>query len=102
MDPFGGAQGTSKYSQKVIELLLKRDRSYLSELLGTEIPSNATVDTVCAIIANQSQADKNAHVSSIYKCKCGSKMVTLREVQIRSADEGSTIIHVCNECGNKW
>ena len=91
-----------KYSREVIKLLLERDRSYLSELLGTEIPSNATVDTVCAIIVNQSQVDKNAHVSSIYKCKCGSKMVTLREVQIRSADEGSTIIHVCNECGNKW
>ena len=91
-----------EYSREVIKLLLERDRSYLSELLGTNIPSNATVDTVCAIISNQSQADKSAHVSSIYKCKCGSKMVTLREVQIRSADEGSTIIHMCNECGNKW
>ena len=91
-----------KYSREVIKLLLERDRPYLSELLGTDIPSDATVDTVCAIISNQTQDDKSSHVSSIYKCKCGSKMVTLREVQIRSADEGSTIVHICNECGNKW
>ena len=91
-----------EYSRKVIKLLLERDRPYLSELLGTKIPSDATVDTVCTIIADQGKVDQNFHVSSIYKCKCGSKMITLREIQIRSADEGSTIVRMCNGCGNKW
>lgn len=90
------------YSRAVIKLLLKRDKAYLSELLGTEVPADATVDTVCTIIDSQSQASDKKHISSIYRCKCGSKMVVLREIQLRSADEGSTIIHICKECGNKW
>lgn len=90
------------YSRRVIGLLIKRNRRYLSELLGTQIPDDATVDTICAIIADQNLDPKTVHESSIFVCKCGSKLVSLREVQIRSADEGSTIVHLCNECGNKW
>lgn len=90
------------YSRKVIELLLMRDRAYLSELLGEDLPANATVDTVCQMMADKDLAKGKDHMSSIYVCKCGSNMVILREVQLRSADEGSTILHICKACGNRW
>ena len=91
------------YSRKVIELLLQRNRRYLSRLVGEEVPQSATVDTVCAIIAYRSRANEIVHESSIYTCgRCGSKRVVTREAQLRSADEGSTIVHMCNGCGNRW
>ena len=91
-----------EYSREVIGLLLERNRPYLEELLSTVLPANATVDTVCQIIADKDCAGEDNHVSSIYTCKCGSKRVVLREVQLRSADEGSTILHTCEACGNRW
>jgi len=91
-----------EYSRKVIKLLLERDRAYLSRLLGVAVPENATVDAICTIIADRDRAPEKDHVSSIYRCRCGSKRVVLREAQMRSADEGSTIVRVCIECGNKW
>ncbi|KAK5998654.1 DNA-directed RNA polymerase I subunit RPA12 [Cladobotryum mycophilum] len=33
--------------------------------------------------------------------KCGGDEVTYTNVQLRSADEGSTIIYMC-QCGNSW
>jgi DNA-directed RNA polymerase subunit M/transcription elongation factor TFIIS len=91
-----------QYTRAVVKWLLEHDRDYLSRLLGVELSPGATTDTVCAMIANHNQASVRSHVSSIYVCKCGSKMVVSREVQLRSADEGSSILHTCGECGHTW
>lgn len=40
--------------------------------------------------------------SLFYQCKCGSKEIKIREKQMRSLDEPSTIIMRCVKCGNKW
>ena len=90
------------YSRAVIKLLLERDRAYLSELVGADVPESATVDMVCMMITDSKGREKIGHVSSIYRCKCGSNNVVLREVQTRSADEGSTVLHVCKNCGHAW
>ena len=90
------------YTRKTVKLLLERDRAYLSELVGQPIHKDTTVDEVCEIIADQNKADTTSHASSIYKCRCGSNLVVVREVQLRSADEGSTIVHICKSCGHKW
>ncbi|KAI0155011.1 hypothetical protein GGR57DRAFT_502196 [Xylariaceae sp. FL1272] len=34
--------------------------------------------------------------------KCGNNEVKFSAVQLRSADEGSTIFYTCVKCGNKW
>jgi DNA-directed RNA polymerase I subunit RPA12 len=34
--------------------------------------------------------------------KCGSDDARYYELQLRSADEGSTIFYTCQQCGNKW
>lgn len=39
----------------------------------------------------------------LYKCsKCGSRKVISNEMQVRSADEGTTVFCTCSNCGNKW
>ncbi|KAK8052141.1 hypothetical protein PG993_003526 [Apiospora rasikravindrae] len=34
--------------------------------------------------------------------KCGGNDITFAAVQLRSADEGSTIFYTCKKCGNKY
>ncbi|KXJ95259.1 transcription factor S-II-domain-containing protein [Microdochium bolleyi] len=34
--------------------------------------------------------------------KCGETNVRYSAVQLRSADEGSTIFYTCGDCGHKW
>ena len=72
-----------QYTRAVVEWLLEHDRAYLSRLLGAELAPDATADSVCAMIANHNQAPERLHISSIYRCRCGSKMVVSREVQLR-------------------
>ena len=98
------------YSKKTIELLLERDRNYLREILldicssPNDVPGelDLNMDNVSAIIANQRHSITKMHKSSIYKCTCGSNNVITREAQTRSADEGSTVLCVCNNCGRSW
>lgn len=94
------------YSRKTICLLLERYPEYLREILsklGIDLDvSKASTDSISAAIADRKQAETARHESSIYVCKCGSKSVVTREVQTRSADEGSTIVHICTECGKSW
>jgi len=99
---------TDDYSRKTIALLLERNRSYLVKILEHITPDSIpaeielNIDNVSAIIANQNVRGNKLHKSSIYKCRCGSDAVITREVQIRSADEGTTIVHMCKKCGNRW
>lgn len=103
-----------EYSRKTIELLMQRHPAYLKELLskigidldvGSSInQSKIGLDAVCSAISDRSHAEKSAagHESSIYTCDCGSRYVITREVQTRSSDEGSSILHICTECGKKY
>lgn len=34
--------------------------------------------------------------------KCGGQEATYFEMQLRSADEGSTVFYTCKSCGHKW
>lgn len=71
--------------------------------LGINIDvSNASLDSISAAIVDQRLAEKARHESSIYICECGSKSVVTREVQTRSADEGSTIVHICTKCKKRF
>ena len=96
------------YSRKTVELLKERHPAYLKELLskigiGLDVGSS-TADAICSAIYDRSHAEKSTadHESSIYTCDCGSRCVITREVQTRSSDEGSSILHICTECGNKY
>ena len=41
--------------------------------------------------------------STLYKCRqCGRKETTVRSVQMRSLDEGETLVIKCVWCGYKW
>jgi len=93
-----------EYSKSTIRLLLKRDESYLREILAEisgrkDIPMELDVDIVCAIITTRRPLQQKHIKSSIYTCKCGSNDIRIREVQTRSADEGSTIFYICMRCG---
>lgn len=96
------------FSRKTIQLLLERHPAYLKELLskiGIDLDvGSSTADDICLAIYNRSHAEKSApgHESSIYVCDCGSRYVITREVQTRSSDEGSSILHICTECGKKY
>jgi DNA-directed RNA polymerase subunit M/transcription elongation factor TFIIS len=93
------------YTRKTIELLFKRYPDYLEEILRDQLGvqvnvSKETPESIALIIQNQNQGSFFSHKSSIYKCKCGSNNVVTREIQNRSADEGSTILHICQSCGH--
>lgn len=95
------------YSKSVIELLIIKNKEYLINILqnlGIEVAnsSSLTTESVCALLEDRKNENRTFHKSSIYTCKCGSNLVIVRETQMRSADEGSTIIHLCRECGNMW
>jgi DNA-directed RNA polymerase subunit M/transcription elongation factor TFIIS len=95
------------YTLSTVKLLLERDRSYLMEILdklGIDVHENEaiTAENIVKLISNQDEQKPVAHESSIYVCKCGSRSVTTKEVQLRSADEGSSIINFCRTCGHKW
>lgn len=98
-----------EYSLKTIKLLLQTNKMYLHSILlkySTNVPDPEylTEDNVVKIIngiGNKSQISDKAKLS-IYLCKCGSNDVVAREVQLRSLDEGSSIIFICKSCGNRW
>jgi DNA-directed RNA polymerase subunit M/transcription elongation factor TFIIS len=90
-----------------VQLLLEKDREYLAEILSdlgirVERTDDLTVDKVCALMSNQTSSQIDPRESSIYKCSCGSRFITVREVQMRSADEGSAVVCMCRACGRKW
>lgn len=95
-----------EYTKKTVELLLKRYPEYLAEMLSSR---GITIDlqkdnaeSITAMIAHRTHAEVKHHESSIYTCKCGSNFVVTREVQTRSSDEGSTIVHICEKCGHTY
>ena len=93
---------------------MERHPAYLEELLskmgiGLDVrscinQSKIGLDVICSAISDRSHAEKSGsdHESSIYTCDCGSRYVITREVQTRSSDEGSSILHICTECGKKY
>lgn len=94
-----------EYSQKTIQLLLDSDKPYLKQLLNDlSIETDDLSDSkeIGQLLENQKDITSKMHKSSIFTCRCGSSHVITREMQLRSSDEGSTIIHLCLECGNKW
>ena len=97
-----------EYSRKTVVLLKERHPAYLKELLskiGINLDvGSSTADAICSAISDRSHAEKSTagHESSIYTCDCGSRCVITREVQTRSSDEGSSILHICTECGKKY
>lgn len=41
--------------------------------------------------------------STLYRCRqCGKKETTIRSVQMRSLDEGESLVICCQYCGYKW
>lgn len=95
-----------EYTKKTVELLMERYPDYLVQILSSQgITIDLRTDTassITAMIAHQNHAEIKHHISSIYTCKCGSNSVVTREVQSRSSDEGSTIVHICEKCGNTY
>lgn len=92
------------YSQKTLQALLVEDKAYLQELLqelGIQI-TNQTAEEIGKLLDTQRSDSSGVHESSIYTCKCGSNNVIIRDIQTRSADEGSTVLHICLKCGVKW
>lgn len=94
-----------EYSKSTIRLLLKRDRTYLREILvdisgEDNVPAELNIDVVCAIITTRRPLRQKKIKSSIYTCKCGSNDIRIREMQTRSVDEGSTIFYICMRCGH--
>ncbi len=90
------------YSRDTVKLLLERHPEYLDEILfkfGLRRVPEDTPDSIYAMITHQKQEDVSLLQSSIYTCRCGSTSVVTREVQTRSTDEGSKIIHICTSCG---
>lgn len=94
-----------EYSQKTIQLLLDSDKDYLKQILSNlSIEVNNLPDSkgIGQLLENQKDISSKIHKSSVFACRCGSNHVITRELQLRSSDEGSTIIHICLKCGNKW
>jgi len=100
------------YSEATIQLLLEKNRKYLSSILkkyATNVPDDDQITaeyarkvimSVSNINVNPSNKTRN---SSIYVCKkCGQKDVVSRERQTRSSDEGSTIVLICRSCDFRW
>ncbi len=95
------------YTKKTVELLLQKHKPYLIEILknqGIDVKEsdNLTADEICSLISSQNDEPDFVLESSIYRCSCGSKLIIVREVQLRSADEGSSVVRLCRECGRKW
>jgi DNA-directed RNA polymerase subunit M/transcription elongation factor TFIIS len=98
---------TDNYSRETIRLLLERHPEYLSQILhsilGRHVQlSTETSKSISVMIAHHKQMQIAVHESSISRCRCGSKLVVTREVQTRSTDESSTIVHICTSCGLKY
>ncbi|KAI9052987.1 hypothetical protein LZ554_003258 [Drepanopeziza brunnea f. sp. 'monogermtubi'] len=61
--------------------LLRQKRSEIQQVERGDLQNEATIKVTCT--------------------ECGRDEVRYTAVQLRSADEGSTIFYMC-ECGNKW
>ena len=98
------------YSVKTIQLYIQDQyKPYLVTVLRRywdDVPDNITESDAIRIlrdIMQQKIPSAKVHKSSRYKCpKCSSTYVTVREVQLRSADEGSSIMGHCNKCGETF
>jgi hypothetical protein len=47
-------------------------------------------------------AEQDGNYSTLYICKCGDSKVKLKEIQMRRADEGTTVIAHCRNCDRIW
>lgn len=96
------------YSKSTIKLLLERHPEYLKDILVKLVKysgdnlSGETPESIFSMIANQKHDSQRYHESSIYTCRCGSKSVITREIQNRSLDEASSIVHICTSCGKQF
>ena len=97
------------YSVQVIRLYMERNKSYLVRVLRRymdDVPNDITEETAIRLLVATTQritcpAPTRTYNSSIYKCyRCRSTNVSIREVQLRSADEGSSVLCHCNGCGH--
>lgn len=93
------------YACKTIKLLLEKNPEYLQKILidlKCDISlENTTPEEIYKKLSFHNET-KKIHESKLYTCECGSKYVTNQEYQLRSADEGSTIIFTCHECHKVW
>lgn len=70
-------------------------QKYLNEIIDEQIP----IERFVAAGINEKLIKNTYGV----KCpKCGSEDVNEQEMQTRSADEASTKLFVCLQCGNRW
>lgn len=67
----------------------------LLESAITQAEENARMPVVA------DEEDTTAGTSSV-ACRCGSRNVTDRTVQARSADEAPDVFYVCKSCGRTW
>ena len=94
-----------EYTLRTVKLLMERDKGYLTEILrklNVKADASSSAEDIVGLMSSQEEAKPVVHESSIFKCACGSGSVTAKEIQLRSADEGSTTVYLCRACGNRW
>lgn len=86
-------------NKDIPDLLTKMNISDLCKLSNTELYPTIW-EPIFKDMREQEKAKERSAVNSGIKCKrCGSTDIFVSQSQTRSADEGSTIMTTCNNCG---
>ncbi len=91
------------------------DNYLINKIINNEIDikniAELTSDELCPVKANnikqnlilRNQQKLNYKTSTLYSCKnCKKRNVTVKEIQMRSLDEGSNLSLTCLFCGYHW
>lgn len=95
------------YSKEYAEYLWNHDKDFLLRYIKSIFPDQKkmpeSLDDITKMFELKQKEQSPSPITEetkAFKCKrCFSDSISVKDVQLRSADEGSTVILTCTKCG---
>lgn len=91
-----------KKSEKDVLTYLASSKNRSDLLFNQECMLDARIEFEFEISALEALKDKGSVRTDIKCSQCGSNKIIVNKKQLRRADEGTTILYHCPNCGNRW